>query len=182
MRPTISPAPVARATGTVAPMPTAAATAPAPPTSVEVTRQGCFTGREGSEVPSGTCTTTVSWDKIATEGTEVLVYGITGCLARKDGQTGGSCLETNTQVPPASRTVIARGPAPDGAVSWTGPAWLDVIVTNSMEPRDQEQGVDRHGNDIYFAIVVATSNGAGQSPFVIADAGSWCYDTGCEGP
>jgi len=34
---------------------------------------------------------------------------------------------------------------------------------------------------IYFAIVVTASNEAGQSKFVIADVGSWCYDTACAG-
>jgi hypothetical protein len=80
------------------------------------------------------------------------------------------------------RKLIARAPASDGKVSWTGPAWLDVISTDTGGPRYQAIGVDRHGDDIYFAIVVTASNEEGNSKFIIADAGTWCYDTGCEGP
>jgi hypothetical protein len=67
-------------------------------------------------------------------------------------------------------------------VSWTGPAWLDNVERDTSEPTRRAFGVDRHGDDLYFAIVVAASNAAGQSEDVIADAGGWCYDTGCEGP
>jgi hypothetical protein len=67
-------------------------------------------------------------------------------------------------------------------VSWARPAWLDNVDVDTGGPRSQAIGVDRNGDDIYFAIVVTASNEAGQSKFVIADAGSWCYDTGCAGP
>jgi hypothetical protein len=88
----------------------------------------------------------------------------------------------DTAVPASARKLITRIPAANGMVSWAGPAWLDVIDADTGGPRSQAIGVDRHGDDIYFAIIVASSNEAGRSKFVIADAGTWCYDTGCVGP
>lgn len=94
----------------------------------------------------------------------------------------GSCLVLDTPVPPSVRKLIAQAQASDGMVSWTGPAWLDVTQRDTGGPTYQAIGVDRHGDDIFFAIVVRASNEVGNSKFIIADAGTWCYDTGCEGP
>jgi hypothetical protein len=94
----------------------------------------------------------------------------------------GSCLVLDTSVPASVRKLIARVPASNGSVSWIGPAWLDVIEMDTGGPRHEAIGVDRHGEDIYFAIVVTASNKVGRSRFIIADAGTWCYDTGCVGP
>src|SRR4029453_5423117 len=178
--PTTSPSSVPRTNAT--PLATPRPTPPPPLTAVKTTRQGCYTGSEPDGVPSGTCTTTITWKKIATEGTEIEVYGVNGCLSRREGADDGSCLVPDTPVPASARKLIARAPVANGAVSWTGPAWLDVIDADTGAPRSQAIGVDRHGDDIYFAIIVASSNEAGGSKFVMADAGSWCYDTGCEGP
>jgi hypothetical protein len=117
-----------------------------------------------------------------TKGTEIKVYGVTGCLSLIERAGDGSCLVRNAAVPPDTRKLIARAPASDGTVSWTRPAWLDVVSTDIGGRRYQAIGVDRHGNDIFFAIVVAASNEVGHSKFIIADAGTWCYDTGCVGP
>ena len=80
------------------------------------------------------------------------------------------------------RKLIAKVPASDGTVSWTGPPWQDVIESNTGSAAFTAIGVDHHDDDTYFAIVVAAYNDAGHSKFIIADAGTWCYDTGCEGP
>jgi hypothetical protein len=182
---TLTPSVAATPRASVSPQPTpnpTPAAPPPPPTKVRVTRQGCSTGLFPDGVPPGTCTTTVTWKKIATKGTEIKVYGVTGCLSATERAGDGSCLVRNTKVPASVRKLIARVPASDGTVSWTGPAWLDVIDTDVGGPRYQAIGVDRHGDDIYFAIIVTASNEAGHSKFIIADAGTWCYDTGCEGP
>ncbi len=149
---------------------------------VRITRQGCYTGPDPDGVPPGTCTTTVTWKKVATKGTEIEVYGVTRCLSLTERAGEGSCLVRDTAVPPSARKLIARAPASDGTVSWTGPAWLDVISSDTGGPRSQAIGVDRHDDDIYFAIVVAATNEVGHSKFIIADAGTWCFDTGCVGP
>jgi hypothetical protein len=176
-----STSPRATATPLATPRPTTVAP-PALPKAVTITRHGCYTGPNPDGVPPGTCTTTLTWKRVPTEGTEIEVYGVIGCLSRTERAGDGSCLVVGTAVPTSARKLIARVPASKGTVSWTGPAWLDVIDTDTGGPRNQAIGVDRHGDDIYFAIVVSASNEAGHSKFVIADAGTWCYDTGCVGP
>jgi hypothetical protein len=177
-----SPTSAARATATPVPKPRPTPAAPPPPTAVRITRHGCYTGPDPDGIPPGKCTTTLSWKKVLTKGTEIHVYGVTGCLSLKESAGDGSCLVLHTAVPPSVRKLIARAPASKGTLSWTGPAWLDVIQVDISGPRYQAIGVDRHGDDIYFAIVVTASNDVGHSKFIIADAGTWCYDTGCVGP
>ena len=133
-------------------------------------------------MPPGTCTTTLTWKKVPTEGTQIEVYGVTGCLSQTKRAGDGSCLVVGTVVPTSTRKLIAQAPASKGTVSWTGPAWLDNIDVATTGPRSEAIGVDRHGDDIYFAIIVRASNEVGDSKFVIADVGTWCYDTGCAGP
>src|SRR6187551_1694740 len=133
---TPSPVPSATATGHATHDPTPAA-APPLPDAVTVTRAGCYTGPTGGEVPPGTCTTTVTWNAVSVEGTEIEAYGVTGCLSRTEDAGDGSCLEPDTPVPPSARKLIARVPAENGFVSWTGPAWLDVIDTAIGGPRSQ---------------------------------------------
>jgi hypothetical protein len=164
---------------TLSPMP---ATPPPLPKAVAITRKGCYTGPDPDGVPPGICTTTLTWKKVPTEGTEIEVYGVTRCLSQTKRAGDGSCLVVGAAVPTSARKLIARVPASKGMVSWTGPAWQDVIDTGTGAPRNQAIGVDRHEDAIYFAIIVSASNEAGHSKFVIADAGTWCYDTGCEGP
>jgi len=155
---------------------------PPPPKNVRIARQGCYTGPDPDGVPSGKCTTTITWEKTTTAGTHIEVYGVIGCLSAGDRAGEGSCLVRDTAVPPASRKLIARVPASDGTVSWTGPAWRDLVDADTGGPDYRAIGVDRHGDDLFFAIVVTASNEAGHSRFIIADAGTWCYDTGCAGP
>jgi hypothetical protein len=107
---------------------------------------------------------------------------VTDCLSLTERAGDGSCLVRDTAVPPSTRKLIARVAASKGTVSWTGPAWLDVIQTYSGGPRHEAIGVDRRGDDIYFAVIVVASNEVGHSKLIIADAGEWCYDTGCVGP
>src|SRR5262245_13251178 len=71
---------------TVTPVPKPVQTpagAPPPPKAVRINRQGCYTGPEWDSVPSGECTTTVTWKKNVPKRTEIQVYAVTGCLSRK---------------------------------------------------------------------------------------------------
>ena len=156
---------------------------PSPPTSVAMTRHGCYTGPMPDGIPSGgECITTITWKEAATSGTEIWVYGVTVCLSATPDAGSGTCLVVDTSVPADVRKLIAKVPASDGTVSWTGPPWQDVIESNTGSAAFTAIGVDHHDDDTYFAIVVAAYNDAGHSKFIIADAGTWCYDTGCEGP
>jgi hypothetical protein len=177
-----SPTSAARATATplLKPRPTPAA--PPPPAAVRIKREGCYTGPDPGGVLPGTCTTTITWKKVATKGTEIRIYGVTECLSMTERAASGSCLVLHTALPASTRKLIARVPASKGTVSWTGPAWLDNVEADTGGPAYRAFGVDRHGDDLYFAIVAAAYNEVGHSKFVIADAGTWCYDTGCEGP
>jgi hypothetical protein len=177
-----SPTSAARASATPVPTPRPTLAAPPPPTAVRIKREGCYTGPDPGGVLPGTCTTTITWMKITTTGTEIRVYGVTECLSTTELAGDGSCLVLNTAVPASVRKLIARAPASKGTVSWTGPAWLDNVDADTGGPAYRAFGVDRHGDDLYFAIVVAAYNEVGHSKFIIADAGTWCYDTGCEGP
>lgn len=155
---------------------------PAPPTGVRIKREGCYTGPESAGIPPGRCTTTVTWKQPLAKGTEIRIYGVTGCLTAKEVAGDGTCLAEDTAVPASVRHLIAKVPASRGRISWTRPAWLDVIQTYARRPRFQAIGVDRDGEGIYFAIVMAANSAKGRSRFVVADTGTWCYDTGCTGP
>ncbi|HET9083214.1 MAG TPA: hypothetical protein VFN41_02335, partial [Candidatus Limnocylindrales bacterium] len=155
---------------------------PPPPQGVRIAREGCYSGPTPDGVPPGKCTVTLTWNKVATKRTEMRVYGITGCLSMREQAGDGSCLVLHTAVPAATRQLIARAPASKGTISWTRPAWLDVLQSDTGGPYYRAIGVDRRGDDVYFAIVVAAYNETGHSKFIIADAGTWCYDTGCAGP
>ena len=180
--PTDTPSPTPRPTPRPTAKPTPLATPPAP-VAVKIKRQGCFTGPSPDGVLTGQCVTTVKWNAPLTKGTEIRVYGITECLpAGMDDGTlvAGSCLIRHQALWPQILKLIAKAPASNGRVSWTGPAWQDNVQTN--EPQFRAYGVDRHDDDIYFAIVLAAYNAAGHSKFIIADAGTWCYKAGCVGP
>ena len=154
---------------------------PPAPTGVRITRNGCYTGPDGAGI-SGVCTTTITWKPDLPPGTEIEVYGVTECLSLEQSPGSGSCLEPDGRVSPDLRKLIAHVPAGQGTVSWTGPAWLDDVRVHTGPPRYETLGVDRHGDDLYFAILVTAHNPAGRSAFVVADAGTWCYETGCAGP
>ena len=101
---------------------------PSPPTSVAMTRHGCYTGPMPDGIPSGgECITTITWKEAATSGTEIWVYGVTVCLSATPDAGSGTCLVVDTSVPADVRKLIAKVPASDGTVSWTGPPWQDVI-------------------------------------------------------
>ena len=129
---------------------------PSPPTSVAVTRHGCYTGPTPDGIPSGgECITTITWKEAATSGTEIWVYGVTVCLSATPEPGSGSCLLADTSVPADVRKLIAKVPASDGTVSWTGPPWQDVIDSDTAGARFTAIGVNHRDDDIYFAIVVA---------------------------
>jgi hypothetical protein len=158
--------------------------APPPPTAIRLKRHGCYTGRE--DVVGGTpgdCTTTMTWKEAVTDGTEIRVYGVTGCLSATESAIertgGGSCLIEGTAVPASMRVLIAKAPAADGGVSWTRPALAGVIPVETGGRAFDAIGVDRLGDDVFSAIVVAAYNSTGHSKFIIADAGTWCYGPGC---
>ena len=181
-QPTEAPSTAAAPRGTTTPVPTVRLTAPTLPKAVKIAKQGCSTGREPDGTPSGECRMTVTWKEGATQEAEIRVYGVTKCLSAKRVAGGGSCLAVNTPLPAGSLELITKAAESDGKVSWTRPAWQDLITPDTGGPRFWTYGVDGDGNDIYYAIVVAAYNSAGHSKFVIADNGTWCYDTGCEGP
>jgi hypothetical protein len=172
-----TPAPPASAT----PRPTPQ-TAPPAPTAVRITTDGCYTGPDGDGVPSGVCTQTVTWKEAVSPGTEIRVYGVTRCIMEAQRATDGRCLRKGTRVPAALLKLIAKSPASTGTVSWTRPAWLDNVRSGTGQPISRTFGVDRDGDVLYFGIVVAAYNAAGHSAFVLADSGTWCFDTGCVGP
>jgi hypothetical protein len=155
---------------------------PPPPTSVKLTREGCYTGRFPDGVPSGECRTTITWKPSVLNVTEIRVYGLTECLSATEDAGSGSCLIEGTAIPASVLRLVATAPASDRSINWSAPAWQDLITDNAKGVAFQTFGVDRHDEDIYFAIVVAAYNEASHSKFIIADAGTWCYDTGCEGP
>lgn len=171
---------VPRATPTL--LSTPRPTTPPLPRAVEIARQGCYTGREPDGVPSGECTLTVTWNDAVDAGTEIRIFGVTGCLSAGEVAGDGSCLVVNTPLPEGSLELIAKTAGSRGRVSWTRPAWQELISGDTGGPAFWAFGVDGDGNDIYYAIVAAAYNSAGHSKFVIVDAGTWCYDTGCEGP
>ena len=177
-----TPSPAAAPRATATPVPTARPTAPPPPKAVKIARHGCYTGRDPDGIPSGVCTMTITWNEGATVGTEIRVYGVRGCLSAGDAAGSGPCLVADTHLPAGSLALIAKAPASDGKVSWTRPAWQDLGTADTGGPAFSTYGVDGKGDDIYHAIVVAAYNSAGHSKFIIADSGTWCYDTGCEGP
>src|SRR6476646_7306865 len=116
---------------------------PSPPTSIAVARHGCYTGPMPDGIPSGVeCTTTITWKEVATSGTEIRLYGVTTCLSATQDAGSGSCLVADTSVPVDVRKLIAKVPASDGTVSWTGPPWQDVIESNTGGPAFTAIGVD----------------------------------------
>ena len=112
-----SPTSAARATAT--PVSTSRPTPAAPPlpTAVRIKRVGCYTGPDPGGVLPGTCTTTVTWKKVATKGTEIRVYGVTECLSMTERAGSGSCLVLHTALPASTRKLIARVTASKGTVS-----------------------------------------------------------------
>ena len=172
------PAPSASA----APSATAEPSPPPAPRAVQVTREGCYTGPTADGVPSGECRLTISWVRVATDGTELRVYGVTRCVLQERRAGSGECLDVDAAVPASARRLIASAAVSKGTVSWTRPAWLDNVRTDIGPPIARVFGVDRDGDDLYFAILVVAHNVAGDSDFILADSGEWCYDTGCEGP
>jgi hypothetical protein len=153
---------------------------PPPPTGVRIRRQGCYWGSDSTGV-TGTCITTITWKKAIAKGTEIRVYGVTGCLSLTERPGDGSCLVKHTSVPVSARRLIAKAPASEGKIVWKGPAWRALIFQSETDGPTYQYAVDSNGVETYFAIVVAAYNSAGNSKFVIADAGTWCYQTGCEG-
>ena len=129
-----------QATATPTPKPRPTPAVPPPPTGVRIERHGCSTGPYPDGTLPGKCTVTVTWTKVMTKGTEIRVYGVTGCLSMSDEGLDGSCLVLHTPLPPSMRKLIARAPASKGAISWTRPAWQDVIVADTGGP-DLRQAV-----------------------------------------
>jgi len=111
---------------------------------------------------------TVTWKTPRTSGTTITILGVTDCLsqpARLPANGSGPCLIKGTPLPARSERVIASVAAARGSASWTWPAWGDVGGAFAAD-----------STNLYYAVVVGASNGAGQSKFTIAGSGEWCSD------
>ena len=85
---------------------------PSPPTSVAVTRRGCYTGPMPDGIPSGA---RVHHDDHVERGSRPRgprsgVYGVTVCLSATPDAGSGSCLVVDTSVPADVRKLDRQGP------------------------------------------------------------------------
>ena len=169
---TVTPSPTAAASPSLAatdppqspipsPDPTSAA-APPKPTGVTFAET-----RKGDEDPSTTeITQTVRWEGPRTDGVEIRVYGVTGCLARPANpspDTSGPCLVEHTPLPASLRLLLATAPASDGVASWT---WTGAFECDMGLAYDPE-------GPAYHSIVLAAYGASDHSIFAIAEPGGW---------
>ncbi len=107
---------------------------------------------------------TVSWTMPLDPGTSIRVFGITTC-PNKPTADNPPCVTDRTPLPAKIRTLIAKGPAEPGSVSWEWPeADVDGPVLASVDGTS------------YFAFVVRAVNAAGSSPFVVVRSAVACTD------
>ena len=136
---------------------------PVPPKPTGVS----FDEKRVGDAPSTTeITQTVTWGAPGSEGVEIRVYGVTECLAKPANpspDTHGPCLVGHTPVPASVRTLVAKAPASDGAVSWTWTGTFDCEDGLAYDPR----------GPAYHAVVLAAYSASGHSIFAIAEAGGW---------
>ena len=112
----------------------------------------------------------VLWKAPRTDGVEIRVFGVIGCLAEPENPkpgAAGPCLVKGMNLPSSVRTLLARAPASAGWVSWS---WTeeetggcDIEFTLGTAP-------DGRG---YDAVVVQAFNGHDRSSFAIAEPGGW---------
>ena len=94
---------------------------PPPPTGVRIERQGCYWGSDSTGI-TGTCTTTITWKKAGTKGTEIrAVWGDRLPVGMTERPGDGSCLVKHGSVPHPARRLIAKAPASKCKIVWTGP-------------------------------------------------------------
>ncbi len=107
---------------------------------------------------------TVTWSAPLTPGVTIRVYGITRCL-NPPTSTGVPCVTDGMKLPASARTVLARAHAVDGTASWS---WPLADVDGPVLAWD--------GKRSYYAFVIAGSNDAGRSPFVVMRSAIACSD------
>lgn len=115
----------------------------------------------------GEVTQTVTWAAPRSEGIEIRVYGVIGCIAEPADPapgTNGPCLVVHTPLPASVRRLLATAPASDGAVSWT---WTEE---GGCDPSPFRSAPDGPG---YRAVVLAAYGPSGHSIFAIAEPGGW---------
>jgi hypothetical protein len=115
----------------------------------------------------GEVTQTVTWGAPRSEGIEIRVYGVIGCIAEPADPapgTNGPCLVVHTPLPASVRRLLATAPASDGGVSWT---WTEE---GGCDPSPFKSAPDGPG---YHAVVLAAYSAAGNSIFAIAEPGGW---------
>ena len=145
----------------------AAESTPAPlppkPTGVKFDEQR----RLGNDASSTVVTQTVTWAAPRNDGVEIKVYGVTRCIAEPASPSpgsGGPCLVEHTPLPAEDRTLLATAPASAGNVSWSWTGTSDCEGPGlASDPREPA----------YYAVVLATYSGSGQSIFAIAAPGKW---------
>jgi len=170
--PTSTPITTNARTGSQSSFGTPAATHPATPARVAVPpkpRGVTFDSHAVERDETGhyaDITQTVTWSTPRNDGVEIRVYGVTKCIAEPREpapDTSGPCLVTGTPLPESVRTLLGRGPASDGAVSWS---WTEETGC------DVGLGYDPDG-PAYHAVVLAAYNPSGHSIFAIAEPGLW---------
>lgn len=106
-------------------------------------------------------TQTVTWEAPRSEGVDIRVYGVIGCIAEPANPlpgTSGPCLVVHTPLPASVRTLLATAPASDGVVSWT---WT-------------QQGAECGETSLPFrAVVLAAYGSSDRTIFAIAWPGRW---------
>jgi hypothetical protein len=92
------------------------------------------------------------------------VIGITTC-PNEPTPDGVPCVTRRTPLPAKIRTLIAKGPAESGSISWD---WPEADVDGPVLA--YADGVS------YYAFVVRAANAAGRSPFVVVRSTVACSD------
>ena len=136
---------------------------PPKPTGVNFDEQQVVVGDDAADAE---ITQTVTWRAPRTEGVEIRVFGVRGCLAEpKDPAAGtsGPCLVEHTMLPESVRALLATAPASAGTVSWSWTGGFDCFIGLQYDPN----------GPAYSAVVLAAYSASGHSIFAIAEPGLW---------
>ena len=149
-------------------------TVPPPPKPTGVKFFGdereCVVGNEDEGCVRSRRTQTVLWKAPRTEGVEIRVFGVIGCLAEPENPkpgTHGPCLVKGTNLPSSVRTLLAKAPASAGWVSWS---WTEAETDGCDIELAVGTAPDGRG---YDAVVVQAFNADDRSSFAIAEPGGW---------
>ena len=158
--PSVTPAATASPTVTEPPTTAPATEPPAAPGGLDYNVEPDVAGEGGLVMTRYT----ISWTTPLDPGTTIRVFGITTCPS-KPTPDNPPCVTDRTPLPAKIRTLIAKGPAAPGSVSWEWPqADVDGPVLAYADGTS------------YFAFVVRAVNAAGSSPFVVVLSTDACTD------